>query len=91
MGAIVKRVLDGGEARLDGVGRSQMQPVRGFGQVVEHVSALVHTAALSAEKSWNRLRGLERLAEVVRGVKFADGVRQVRQSQARLQPQQVAA
>lgn len=52
---------------------------------------LVFTLGMSAEKSWNRLRGLERLAEVVRGVKFADGVRQERQSQARLQPQQVAA
>lgn len=46
---------------------------------------------MSAEKSWRRLRGLERLAEVVRGVKFVDGARQEKQSQAKLQPQQAAA
>ena len=52
---------------------------------------LVFKLALSAEKGWHRLRGFECLAEVVRGVKFVDGVRQEKQSQAKLQLPQVAA
>jgi transposase-like protein len=52
---------------------------------------LTYKLAMSAEKSWNRLRGFERLGELVAGVKFVDGVR----AQARTKPiqslQQVAA
>jgi len=50
---------------------------------------LVFKLAMSAEKNWRRLRGFEYLADVVRGVKFVDGVRQEKQVKERLQ--QVAA
>ena len=42
---------------------------------------------MSAEKNWRRLRGFEHLADVVRGVKFVDGVRQKKQNQMKLQLQ----
>jgi hypothetical protein len=52
---------------------------------------LTYKLAMSAEKSWNRLRGFERLGELLAGVKFVDGVR----AQTRTKPiqslQQVAA
>jgi hypothetical protein len=51
----------------------------------------VFKLAMSAEKNWRRLRGFEYLADVVRGVKFVDGVRQKKQNQMKLQLQQVAA
>jgi hypothetical protein len=35
--------------------------------------ALVFRLGLSAEKHWIKLRGFERLGQVIRGVKFADG------------------
>ena len=35
---------------------------------------MVFKLSQSAQKNWNRLRGYERLAEVVTGVKFVDGV-----------------
>lgn len=50
---------------------------------------LVFKLAMSAEKNWRRLRGFEYLADVVRGMKFIDGVRQEKQVKERLQ--QVAA
>lgn len=46
---------------------------------------------MSAEKSWRGLRGFERLAEIVQGVKFVDGVKQEKQSQTKLRLQKVAA
>jgi len=46
---------------------------------------------MSAEKNWRRLRGFEYLADVVRGVKFVDGVRQEKQNQTKPRLQQVAA
>lgn len=52
---------------------------------------LVFKLAMSAEKNWRRLRGFEYLADVVRGVKFVDGVRQEKQNQVKLRLQQVAA
>jgi len=52
---------------------------------------LTYKLAMSAEKSWNRLRGFERLGELIAGVKFVDGVRaQARTKQIR-SLQQVAA
>lgn len=38
------------------------------------ILALVFKLALSAEQRWIRLRGFGRLGEVIRGVKFADGL-----------------
>lgn len=38
------------------------------------ILALVFRLGLSAEKHWIRLRGFQRFAEVIRGVKFSDGV-----------------
>ena len=52
---------------------------------------LVFKLAMSAEKNWRRLRGFEHLADVVRGVKFVDGVRQEKQNQVKVRLQQVAA
>ncbi|MGH8528468.1 MAG: IS256 family transposase [Nevskiales bacterium] len=52
---------------------------------------LTFKLAMSAEQSWSRLRGFERLAEVVAGVKFIDGMRQEKQHQTKLQLQQAAA
>ena len=52
---------------------------------------LTFKLAMSAEQSWSRLRGFERLAEVVAGVKFIDGMRQEKQRQTKLQLQQAAA
>jgi hypothetical protein len=36
--------------------------------------SLVHQLAMSAEKRWRRIRGFERLADMIAGVKFIDGV-----------------
>jgi len=52
---------------------------------------LVFKLAMSAEKNWRRLRGFEYLADVARGVKFVDGVRQEKQNQVKPRLQQVAA
>ena len=52
---------------------------------------LVFKLAMSAEKNWHRLRGFQYLADVVRGVKFVDGVRQEKQNQVKPRLQQVAA
>ena len=38
------------------------------------ILALVFRLGLSAEKHWIRLRGFKRLGQVIRGVKFSDGV-----------------
>jgi transposase-like protein len=38
------------------------------------ILALVFRLGLSAEKHWIRLRGFQQLGEVIRGVKFSDGV-----------------
>jgi hypothetical protein len=37
---------------------------------------MVFKLALSAEKRWRRLRGYRRLAEVVRDVRFINGIRE---------------
>ncbi len=52
---------------------------------------LVFKLAMSAEKNWHRLRGFQYLADVVRGVKFVDGVRQEKQNHVKPRLQQVAA
>lgn len=39
------------------------------------ILAMVYKLGLSAQTRWRRLRGFNRLAEVIRGVKFQDGVR----------------
>lgn len=36
--------------------------------------ALVHQLAMSAQKRWRKLRGFRKLADVIAGVKFVDGV-----------------
>jgi transposase-like protein len=53
--------------------------------------ALLFKLAMSAEQSWRRLRGFQYLADVVRGVKFVDGVKQEKQNQTRVRLQQVTA
>jgi len=35
----------------------------------------------SAEKRWHRLKGFYRLAEVIDGVKFKDGIRQEKEAE----------
>jgi hypothetical protein len=35
---------------------------------------MVFKLGLSAEKGWRKLRGFRRLAEVINGVKFIDGI-----------------
>jgi len=47
--------------------------------------------AMSAEKSWRRLRRFQYLADVMRGVKFVDGMRQEKQNHVKPRLQQVAA
>ena len=36
--------------------------------------AMVYKLGLNAKKSWRKLRGFRRLADVINGVKFIDGV-----------------
>ena len=36
--------------------------------------SMMFQLALEAEKSWRRIKGAERLAEIIRGVRFTDGV-----------------
>jgi len=45
------------------------------------ILALVFRLGLSAEKHWIKLRGFERLGQVIRGVKFADGTLDVTDEQ----------
>jgi putative transposase len=42
---------------------------------------LIYKLAMCAEKSFRRLNGFEQLAEVIRGVKFIDGVREAKEQQ----------
>jgi len=35
---------------------------------------MVYKLRLSAEKDWQKLRGFRRLADVINGVKFIDGI-----------------
>ncbi len=39
---------------------------------------MVFKLVLSARKRWNRLAGSERLAEVIEGIEFRDGIRQLK-------------
>ena len=52
---------------------------------------LTYKLAMSAEKSWNRLRGFERLGELIAGVKFVDGVRAQARTKQNRSLQQAAA
>ena len=52
---------------------------------------LVFKLAMSAEKNWRKVRGFEHLADMVRGVKFVDGVKQEKRNQVKARVQQVAA
>ena len=52
---------------------------------------LTYKLATSAEKSWNRLRGFERLGELIAGVKFVDGVRAQPRTKQNRSLQQAAA
>jgi transposase-like protein len=36
--------------------------------------SMMYQLALEAEKSWRRIKGAERLAEIIRGVRFTDGI-----------------
>ena len=36
--------------------------------------SMMFQLALEAEKSWRRIKGAERLAEIIRGVRFTDGI-----------------
>ena len=36
---------------------------------------MVFKLAESAQKRWNRLRGFQKLGEVIQGVKFVDGIK----------------
>jgi len=52
---------------------------------------LVFQLALTAEKSWRRIRGFKQLPEVVNGVRFQDGVAVIRESEITEEIQQIAA
>lgn len=52
---------------------------------------LIFKLAMSAEHGWRRLRGFERLGELVAGVKFVDGVPNNKIKHTQVQPQQAAA
>ena len=52
---------------------------------------LIFKLAMSAESSWRRLRGFERLGELVAGVKFVDGISNNKIKRTQVQPQQAAA
>jgi transposase-like protein len=52
---------------------------------------LTFKLAMSAEKSWHKLRGFELLGELIAGVKFVDGVAKGKLKRIQNQPQQVAA
>lgn len=52
---------------------------------------LVYRLGMSAERRWHRLRGFERLGELIAGVKFVDGVRAQLRTRENRSVQQVAA
>jgi putative transposase len=52
---------------------------------------LVYRLGMSAETRWRRLRGFERLGELIAGVKFVDGVRAQARTRHNRSVQQVAA
>jgi transposase-like protein len=52
---------------------------------------LVYQLGMSAQKRWRRLRGFERLGELVAGVKFVDGVRAPSRTRENRSVQQAAA
>ena len=52
---------------------------------------LIFKLAMSAENNWRRLRGFERLGELVDGVKFVDGIASNKIKRTQVQPQQAAA
>ena len=50
----------------------------------QSILSLVYKLGVSAEKRWRRLRGFIRLADVVQGVKFNDGVRASEEQDSRI-------
>ncbi|MEI7538974.1 MAG: IS256 family transposase [Comamonadaceae bacterium] len=52
---------------------------------------LTFKLAMSAENNWRRLRGFERLGELIAGVKFVDGISNNKIKRTQVQPQQAAA
>ena len=52
---------------------------------------LVFQLALTAEKSWRRIRGFKQLPEVVNGVRFQDGIAVIQESEITEESQQIAA
>ena len=40
----------------------------------ESAMSMMFQLALEVEKSWRRIKGAERLAEIIRGVRFTDGI-----------------
>ena len=52
---------------------------------------LIFKLGMAAENNWRRLRGFERLGELVAGVKFVDGISNSKIKRTQVQPQQAAA
>ena len=52
---------------------------------------LVFQLALTAEKSWRRIRGFKQLPDVVNGIRFQDGIAVIKESEMTKETQQIAA
>lgn len=52
---------------------------------------LVFQLALTAEKSWRKIRGFKRLPEVIEGIRFQDGIAVIREPEKTEETQQMAA
>ncbi len=52
---------------------------------------LVFQLALTAEKSWRKIRGFKRLPEVIEGIRFQDGIAVITEPEKTEQTQQMAA
>jgi putative transposase len=52
---------------------------------------LVFQLALTAEKSWRKIRGFKRLPEVIEGIRFQDGIAVIRKPEKTEETQQMAA
>lgn len=52
---------------------------------------LVFELALTAEKSWRKIRGFKQLPEVIQGIRFQDGIAVIVESDNKHENQQIAA
>jgi len=50
----------------------------------QSILSLVHQLGMSAQKRWQRLRGFKHLADVIKGVKFINGVRNDSEEESRV-------